>query len=87
MPMAKTRIGAPMSGRTAKIASIRPGGPTLEELPKQKVEKSRVRTTRERNALDQAYRHYRDRQAATVTSYAHGEIRTLIKPNPKRLFD
>jgi hypothetical protein len=74
---AKTRISAPMAGHTAKIASRRP---TLEELPKQEVKKSRVRDTRERNALNQAKRYYRDRHTATVTSYAHGEIRTLKKP-------
>jgi hypothetical protein len=31
---AKTRIGAPMAGHTAKIAFMRPDGPTLEKLPK-----------------------------------------------------
>jgi hypothetical protein len=49
-----TRIWAPMTGHTAKIASKRP---TLEELPKQEVKKSRVRDTREGNALNQANRH------------------------------
>jgi hypothetical protein len=39
MPMetgirASARIGAPMAGHTAKIAFMRPDGPTLEKLPK-----------------------------------------------------
>ncbi|MGH6935241.1 MAG: hypothetical protein ACRED2_03490 [Methylocella sp.] len=79
-----TPIGAPTAGHTAKVTFKRPGGRTLEELPKQEVKKSSVRDTRERNALNQANRYYRDRCAATLTCYTHGEIRAnarSIKPS------
>ncbi|MGH6800259.1 MAG: hypothetical protein ACRECZ_02380 [Methylocella sp.] len=69
---AEMGIGAPLP----RIVFVKPDRPSLR-LPKQKVEKSRVRDARERDALSQANRHDRDRHAATVTSYAHGENLTL----------
>ncbi|MGH6869579.1 MAG: hypothetical protein ACREDA_12070, partial [Methylocella sp.] len=50
------------------------------EGPKYEVEKSRVRATQRRN-VNHANGHYRDRHAASVTRYVHGEIPAMKNPS------